>query len=232
MTGVQASAPTSPSSRRSLRNKLRLLLQDFWSGICNNEDSKFSSPIGNAVWETQQMGSNCRPVVGTLLTNTQVAVYRAFWNRMWLGSWGWQSNYQHLSFLFNEGECGKRLCLKQPGWRKMPGLWRHGACTISRWPGSSMFSRGLHSLLPRIQTSLLGERMEFFGSFGINHRSLQKSVVGHTSVPHIKSFFSNCQVDVKLILWENIPCLTCDFLYPLAMMLFNTEIHIPQFHSS
>lgn len=75
----------------------------------NSEDSKFTSAIGSALWETEQMGSNCRPVVGTLLTNAQVAVYRAFWNQMWLGSWGRPSNYQHLSFLFNEGECGKRL---------------------------------------------------------------------------------------------------------------------------
>lgn len=68
------------------------------------------APVGSAFWETQQMGSNCRPVVGTLLTNTQVAVYRAFGTRYWLGSWGWRSNYQHLGFLFNEGECGKRAC--------------------------------------------------------------------------------------------------------------------------
>lgn len=136
-----ASAPRPPDS-----GTRSLLLQGFWSGIHNNGDSKFTSLIGNALWETQQMGSNCRPVVGTLLTNTQVAVYRAFWNRMWLGSWGRQSNYQHLSFLFNEGECGKRPCLRQPGWRKMPALWRHRAYMLfgghvpPRHPGASLSS--------------------------------------------------------------------------------------------
>ena len=104
-TGIQG--PPAPHTHSGTGG---LPLQGFRSEIHNNEDSKFTSPIGSAFWETQQMGSNCRPVVGTLLTNTQVAVYRAFWNRMWLGSWGWRSNYQHLSFLFNEGECGKRPC--------------------------------------------------------------------------------------------------------------------------
>lgn len=95
----------------------RCLLRATWpserglqpGGIYNLESSEFTSAIGG----NEQMDSNCRPVVGALLTNTQVAVYRAFWNRMWLGSWGQQSNYQHLSFLFNEGECGKQSCFQQ-----------------------------------------------------------------------------------------------------------------------
>lgn len=85
-------------------------------GIHNLESSKFPT-----IGENEQMDSNCRPVVGTLLTNTQVAVYRAFWNRMQLGSWGRQSNYQHLSFLFNEGECGKQPCLQQQDRKRCQG---------------------------------------------------------------------------------------------------------------
>lgn len=100
-----ADAPSGTSS---------LLLQGFWSGIRNNEASKFTGLVGTAFGETHQMGPNCRPVVGTLLTNTQVAEHGAFWNRMRLGSWGRRSNYRHLSFLFNEGGCGARPCWRQP----------------------------------------------------------------------------------------------------------------------
>lgn len=115
----------------------RHLLRGTWpvehglqsGGIHNLESSKSTSATG----ENEQMESNCRPVVGTLLTNTQVAVYRAFWNRMWLGSWGQQSNYQHLSFLFNEGECGKQPCFQQWDGERCQGCVASPS-THSRWP--------------------------------------------------------------------------------------------------
>lgn len=156
-----------------------LLLRGFRSGIRDNEDSKFTSLPGNAHWETQQMGSNCRPVVGTLLTNTQVAVYRAFWNRMWLGSWGRLSNYQHLSFLFNEGECGNRPGSRQPGQGRMPGRasmtvparplpWQPGA-SMSHGDLSAPFSQG-----PRQHFWEWG--WEYLRSSGIlSHRPLENS---------------------------------------------------------
>lgn len=47
------------------------------------------------------------------------------------------------------------------------------ACTLSWWPGDSMLHRGLCSLLPGAQPSLLGERLEFLSSSGISHRPLE-----------------------------------------------------------
>lgn len=131
------------------------------------------------------MGSNCRPVVGTLLTNTQVAVYRAFWTGMRLGSWGRRSNYQHLSFLFNEGECGKRPCAKRPARRKMPGRrWRRalGGQVPPGHPGATLPSPWNPGIAFPGEDRLLGP-------LGVSHRPSESSVAGGTSVCQIYCAF-------------------------------------------
>lgn len=77
-TCVRPPGPRPPVRGRASRR----LPQRVRPGIRDKEGSKFASLIGSAPRETQQMGSNCRPVAGTLLTNTQVAGHGAFWNRM------------------------------------------------------------------------------------------------------------------------------------------------------
>lgn len=148
MTGIHRppphTSPPPPHPRPTCSpGTSSLLLQGFGSGSRNNEASKFTGLIGTAFGETQQMGPNCRPVVGTLLTNTQGAVHRAFWNRMRLGSWGRRSNYRHLSFLFNEGGCGARPCWRQPVRERCQGVrTRAVARCLCIGRGLSPFSPG------------------------------------------------------------------------------------------
>lgn len=87
--------------------------------------------------------SNCRPVVWTLLTNAQVAIYRAFWNWIWAGSRGTPVNYQHLNFLFNAGKGKNRGILAEEDWklvRKIIDIRSPTAALLENWDEGSTSS--------------------------------------------------------------------------------------------